>query len=347
MAYSKKTVLPDNVDKLKSMLRDKKIEGTIVIHGDEDYLKCHYFNQILDSLVAPEARSFDYTEFLNEFNADALMDLSMALPMASDKRLILLRDIEVSKLNEHDLNAVSETISMLPAECVLIFLFIAPIDVTTAKAKKLFSNTLIVRCDRASSYTLENWASKLLADKDRKISREVAKKLVEACNFDMFMIKNETDRLAAVSDTEVTEDMLAAMNIVSVEDDSFKLAEAMATGDYTGAYKMLSDMEYKKAKPMDIMGAVCSVFADMYRVCVAVESGHRSLDIADYYGYANKDFVLKRAYSRLNGRPPQFFRKAVEACAETDKQIKTQFHDISAIFELIGKIAALEKGEMI
>lgn len=346
MAYGKKTFEPDNIDTLKSMLRDGKVEGTIVIHGEEDYLKLHYANQILDAVVPPEARSFDYTEFMNDFNADALMDLSMALPMGSDKRLIMIRDIDIPKLKENEINAITGTVSTLPAECVLVFLFVAPADLSTAKARKLCAGALTVRCDKASPSTLENWASKLLADKGRKISRSVAAKLVEACNCDMFTIKNETDRLAALTDSDVTEDMLTAMSIVSVEDDAFRLAESMATGDYTSAYRMLSEMEFKKAKPTDIMGAVCSVFADMYRVSVAVNTGHRSMDIADYYGYAGKDFVLKRAYHRINGRPAEFFRKAVEACAETDRQIKTQFHDMGAVYVLIGRIAALEKGEL-
>ena len=332
----------DNLTGLKEMLRDRSLHGTSVLFGHEDFLKAHYAGMITDSLVAPAARDFNLTSFEGDFEPAELSDTVSAMPFMSDKRLIILRDIDIPKLAEDKLNALKHIMSNLPSECILLFMYMAiELDMSTAKAQKLFSDAFCVCLQRATTRSLVNWVAKMLSERSRRISNETAQQLVEMCGNDMFTIKNECDKLAALADDEVTGDMLSFLAVGTLESDAFKLSEEMAQGNTAAAYKILSSLSANKAKPADVMGAVCSVYADLYRVAVAKNEGYLAMSLAGSFGYAKKRFVLTNAERRLKGRPVSFFREAMLLCADCDRKIKQSFTDMVAVEILIGKLAAL------
>ena len=345
-----------DTDTLKAMLRRKETSGAIVLYGQEDYLKNLSAERVVSAYVDEAARSFDFTEIYRELDLGRLRDLTMALPMLSEKRVILLRDPDIYSGGDEQAEALAKLIAELPAECVLIFVFVseplsfeAPKNRTDKKvnrACKVFAEATAVSCDRLPPEKAEVWIASLLSERGVAIDRRTARKLAEICGGDMYAIKNNAEILAASGEKTVTENMLSAVIYNTVEEDSFRLADAIAEGRCDEAYSLIEELASTKADPREYMPTVLSGFIAMYRVAVAKEKtgGWSSLD--GKFTYIKSNYPLKRAAARLKGRPTEYFRRAILLCADAERRLKRDFAGYEVYYELIGGLAALDvKGE--
>ncbi len=343
-------------DSLKKMLKQTLPGGAYVLYGQEDYLKNLSASRILDACVEPAARSFDFTEFFEDIDVGALRDLSMALPMLSQKRVILIRDADIYDMREEQAQSLAKLIKELPDECIMIFVFVTK-QIAFAKsktfpekkaerAKSVFADACLVSCDKLSASKAERWIAGMLAERKKRISPEVAHKLFELCDGDMYSIKNNTDILGASDAEEITEDMLSFVTYASLEEDSFRLADAISGGDYTKAYNILDDLIKKKADPRELMPTVLSNFVSLYRVAVATEQKGDYRVLEGQFGYKSPAYQLKKARGELRGRPTEYFRRAILLCAEAERKLKLKFAGYEAYYELIGGLVALDEEKL-
>ncbi|MBO4584096.1 MAG: DNA polymerase III subunit delta [Clostridia bacterium] len=344
-----------DTDTLKTLLRRKAIGGAIVLYGEEDYLKNLSAGRVISAYVEEAARSFDFTELFQELDIGRLRDLTMALPMLSEKRVVLLRDPDIYAGGDEQAESLARLIAELPEECVLIFLFInQPLsfeqpkgrpDRKVARALKVFADANVVSCDRLPPDKAEVWITSLLAEKGVAIERRTARKLAEICAGDMYAIKNNADILAASGEKAVTEAMLSAVTYNTVEEDSFRLADAIADGRYADAYSILDELASTKADPREFMPTVISGFVAMYRVAVARDKTGSWAPLEGKFSYVKSNYPLKRAAARLKGRPTEYFRKAALLCVNAERRLKRDFAGYEVYYELIGGLAALGEKE--
>ena len=340
-----------DTDTLKTQLRRKAIGGAIVLYGQEDYLKNLSAERVISAYVDEAARSFDFTEVYRELDIGRLRDLTMALPMLSEKRVILLRDPDIYSGGEEQAEALAKLIAELPAECVLVFVFIAePLafeapknrtDRKVTRANKVFAEATAVSCDRLPPDKAEVWITSLLSERGVAVSRRVAGKLAEKCAGDMYAIKNNVEILAASGKKEITEDMLSAVVYNTVEEDSFRLADAIADEKYAEAYSIIGELASTKADPREFMPTVLSGFVAMYRVAVAKEKTGGWSCLEGQFTYIKSNYPLKKAAARIKGRPTEYFRRAVLLCADAERRLKRDFAGYEAYYELIGGLATL------
>ena len=236
---------------------------------------------------------------------------------------------------------------------MLIFVFVseplafeAPKNRTDRKinrANKVFAEATAVSCDRLPPDKAEVWITSLLAEKGVEIDRSAARGLAELCGGDMYAIKNNADILAASGEKRVTEKMLSRVTYNTVEEDSFRLADAIADGKWSEAYSILDDLASTKADPREFMPTVLSGFVAMYRVAVAKEKKGSWAPLEGQFTYVKSNYPLKKAAARLNGRPVEYFRRAVLLCADAERRLKRDFAGYEVYYELIGGLAALEE----
>ena len=344
-----------DTDALKTLIRRKETGGAIVLYGQEDYLKNLSAERVISAYVDEAARSFDFTEIYRELDLGRLRDLTMALPMLSEKRVILLRDPDIYSGGDEQAEALAKLIAELPAECVLIFVFISEqvsfdqpkgrTEKKITRACKVFAEATVVSCDRLPPEKAEVWITSLFSQRGVAVDRRVARKLAEICGGDMYAIKNNAEILAASGKKTVTEDMLSAVIYNTVEEDSFRLADAIAEARYAEAYSIIAELASTKADPREYMPTVLSGFIAMYRVAVAKEKtgGWSSLD--GKFTYVKSNYPLKRAAARLKGRPTEHFRRTILLCADAERRLKRDFAGYEVYYELIGGLAALEEKE--
>lgn len=341
-----------DTDALKSEIRRGEVGGAYVIYGREDYLKNLSANRIISALVSEQARGFDYTEIFGELDIGRLRDLTMVLPMLSEKRVVLLRDPDIYETGAEHAADLGKLIKELPRECVLVFVFVSvPLsfeaprnrsDKKVTRAKEIFADATAVSCDRLSGGKAVTWITAMLGKRGVSIERDVAAKLYELCGGDMYTIKNDTDILASSGGNAVTEDMLFFVTHATVEQDSFALSNAMADGDFDRVYALLSDLERRKVDPRELMPTVLSAFTAMYRVAVAKEEKGNYRVLEGSFGYQKNSYPLRMAASRVRGRTRRQLRRAVLLCADAERRLKRDFAGYEAYYELAGGLSALK-----
>ena len=96
----------------------KAPEGTYFFYGEEDYLKDHYIKQIRRAVITDESLA-DFNEFVFDdmsFSLAAFEDAPTALPLMTDKKLVVVKLSEYSKAEEEDADRLYELIKFVDTQ---------------------------------------------------------------------------------------------------------------------------------------------------------------------------------------------------------------------------------------
>ncbi len=91
--------------------------------------------------------------------------------------------------------------------------------------------------------------------------------LLARCGEDQFLLKNEIDKLAALSGYgTITAEMMASLGTVTLDADTFDMVKLVAAGRTDQAQQKLKTLLALQNKPIMITGALIGNYIDMYRV---------------------------------------------------------------------------------
>src|SRR6188474_1400718 len=82
-------------DVFSRQIRSGDIPPAIYLYGDEDVLKDEAVRAILEAVVDPGLRDFNYdVRTASQLDPDHVEALCATLPMMADRRLVVIRDVE-------------------------------------------------------------------------------------------------------------------------------------------------------------------------------------------------------------------------------------------------------------
>jgi DNA polymerase-3 subunit delta len=112
-----------SLKELQNSLQAGNIPGLILLYGQEGFFVEQGEKVVLDALVEPANRDFNYSLFHGkDFNALDVVEQSRTFPVFADKRLVVIRNIHEAKSEQLDglldyVNSpVPETILLVTAE---------------------------------------------------------------------------------------------------------------------------------------------------------------------------------------------------------------------------------------
>ena len=98
---SKKTVAPSGLTELKSALKRESPANLYIFYGDEDYLRDYYLTEMRKKTVPDGMESFNLRIFQGkDLELQALSEAVEAVPMMSDRTLVLVYDWDLFKNEE-------------------------------------------------------------------------------------------------------------------------------------------------------------------------------------------------------------------------------------------------------
>ena len=113
--------------------------------------------------------------------------------------------------------------------------------------------------------------------------------LLDRCGDDQFLLRNEVDKLAALSGYgTVTPDMVRALGTVTLDADTFDMVKLVASGQTVKALQKLTILLRLQNDPILITGALIGNYLDIYRVLLARQSRRQLADAARDFGYTGK-----------------------------------------------------------
>jgi DNA polymerase-3 subunit delta len=326
---------------LKKQLRSKEFARLYFLYGEEKYLISFYAGQLVEKLLGRNPSDFDFQQLQGaDATVDGIAEAVEALPMMSEKKCVRVDDLDVEAMNAQELSKLYELLEDLPESCVLL---IAQTTLQmdgkrSAKWKKFLTAAekagAVVPLEKRGAAALEKQLVEWAAKRNCTLTPADAGRMVQMCGDDLTTLGNELEKLCAyAAGRAITREDIEAVVTQNLETTVFVMAKALVAGDYDRAYRQLDLLFYQKEEPVAVLAVLASSFIDLYRVCVAKESGENIGVIAADFQYKGKEFRLKNAERDLRRMNIEYLRACLEIMIETDAALKSSRVDRRVLME--------------
>ncbi len=311
-----------------------------LIVGDENYLKQKYANLLADSVVPAGLEAFNVHKLKGEDTTpEEIADCVLALPAMCERTCVLVHDYDFDNAKEDEKEFLISLLSDLPDTCVLIFWQDTKGFSTKTKLSKQImelctNNGALCNLDKREQGDLARFVVNECKKRDREMSIDAAYYLVSSVGDDMANLLNEIEKLCSFASAGITVSDIDAICVKSVEATAFQMIDALLINDFDGAFSALKVLMEQRTEPTMILGALVSTFVDMYRVKLALESGHKLADLKAAYPVAYKsDFKLRNAMNRAKKYSLSSLSLSLEILGRADFKLKSSFDDNQVVLE--------------
>ena len=303
---------------IKALIRSGDIGGAFLLFGTESYLKEFYSSKLKDKAVSPDFADFNYHFF--DGASCTLEDIEQAVeafPMMSSNTCVFVKDMAVDSLDEDSYEKLEKIVSDVPDYCTLIFYI--------GKADSL----------KKTAYELAKMLVGAAQKRDSSLSQRNAEYLVSCVGDDMVTLLNEIDKLSAYAEgREITRADIDLMCVKTIEANAFDLTKYIISDNFDKAYETLNMLFAQRADVMMIMGAVISVFVDIYRVKVSVSAGYRDTQPAEIFSnYRGREFKLTKVSRQASALSVRVLRQCLDELHRADTLLKSSAVDNRIVME--------------
>lgn len=314
------------------------------LYGAETYFVNSAVSQIEKKVIQPGFGSFNLQRFQGEkLDWNALEDACEALPMMSDRKCIVVKDLDVEKLLKADLDRLHALVASL-AESTVLVLYMVSVTVDLKRSAKY--RKLAEAVEKAGGISCEfplkdrATLSRALCERARKahvkMEMQAAGALIDRCSSNYSILQNEMDKLIAYVGElgEITEREIDECCIRSIDASAFDLAKSILAGNFDRAYHLLDELFYLRQEAISILGALSMAFADLYRAKCAQASGKSADQVAADFRYPkNRLFAVRNAFRDVRSFSGTHVRACIAALYDADRKLKSSKQDDRLILE--------------
>ena len=301
---------------LKARLQ-KKLGNCYLVQG-EDILLYDKALELIKAKANLQLEEFNFIVFDEDsFGADAVINTCETLPMGSDKKIVLLKNVTKfdkafkDKINAYLKNPVESTI-------LVIFDFFNKFDFIISEN---------VSAKRLDDKSLKDIIVAELSSHGKTITNDACQQLIESCCNYYSFIKNELDKLFACDDDEI--DVETINNLVSKETEFtvFELTDALSKKNANKAIELLSLMD----KDTKTFSLVLNHFRRLFFVSI---SNMTDKEIADLLGV--KEYAIIKAKELAKNFNKLQLKNIYEMLNDVDFYIKNgQMQTENALYYLV------------
>lgn len=292
---------------LRDAVRDKKFAPAYYLFGEDDYLKEHAVQQLIEAAVDPTTRDFNLEiRRATDLDAETLGSLLGTPPMMADRRVLVIRDVGALR---KDARAVLDRYIKSPVPDALVVL------VTPAGAKtdrSLSMHAVALDFEPLPGDRVPKWISyHAETELHTPITPDAATLLQSAVGTDLAQLATELDKLASYTNGE-TIDEAAVIAVVGVRRSETLGAflDAVGARDAVTALELLPGiMAQPKSSAVTIVMALTA-----QTLAIAWARARRERGVPPGRITGELFGLLKEAGSVYTGRP---WGEAVDAWART------------------------------
>lgn len=265
---------------LKSRL-NKKIEVCYLVQG-EDILLYDKALEMIKKAANLQLEDFNFNVFDDDsFNGDLVLDTCETMPMGSDKKIVLLKNI--TNLNENFKKKLKEYLkNPVESTCLVIFDFFNKFDFLISEK---------ISAKRLDDQSLKDIVIAELRSCGKSITDEANQSLIESCCNYYSLIKSELEKLRSCDDIEITAKTIENLVCKQTEFTVFELTDALSKRDADKAISLLSLMP----KDTKTFSLVLNHFRRLFFVAV---SDGTDKELADLLGVKEYAVVVSRRLSK-------------------------------------------------
>ena len=243
----------------------------------------------------------------DNFDMQTVLNTCEILPMASDKRLVIVKNI--TKFNENDRVLLEKYLKNPVKSTVLVILDF--FDKFSA-VKNLCE---FVDARRFNRELLQSVVVNELAKHDKKISLEAVGTLIDYCNGYLTNIVNEIDKLVYFdSDPLITKKIVETVVNKNAEFSIFELTEALGKKQGDKVISLLSKLE----KEAGIFGLITNHFRRLFFIAISDASDQ---ELANLLGV--KEYAIKKQREQVRSFSKMQLKKIFALLEKLDYDIKS------------------------
>lgn len=328
-----------NTKSFKEHLKKGELDNLYFLYGDESYILKQYEKKLISLAVSDDDKGFNFNLFDDRgFKVDLLADAVYLLPLMSDKKCVLVKDVDVNGLSQSEFDKLKELVSDLPETTVVIFSCInTEVNLKTkwksfiSLCEKYGSVVEVKRLDRSDIVKIVCHNAKM---DNGIISQATAGYLVDKSGGDINQILNELDKLLMfTSGSEITREHIDKLITSEIDSTVFELSKAIIKNNFNIAIEKLDALFYNKEEPVAIISAISMAFIDIYRIKCANASNKRTEDVLKDFDYKGREFRLKYAADDSRRYSTGFIRKVLNELSSTDEALKSLKTDSRVLLE--------------
>lgn len=326
--------------RLKAALKAGEPENVYIFYGEEAYLCAHYLG-MLRKLIVPDG--------LEDFNLHRLdgrgvtvqtvADAAEALPMMSERTLVVVTDMDIYKLNEAQRNQLISLLEDFPPYCCLVFVYDVAAYKPDGKMKKLkealSSHVSAVEFKAQGQSDLVNWISRHFDERGKTIDRAASEHLIFMCGTLMTGLLPEIEKISSYAKgKKITIDDINAVADPIVEADVFAMTNAISRGDYDGAAETLGKLLKRQEEPVRLLSLIGGEMRKLYTARIAIENGRDRSWLVDIWGMRS-DYPAKLLMQSARSFTKKWCRDGVTLCRRADLDMKTKGTDSADVLKLL------------
>ncbi len=248
-------------DQLTRALKQGTLAPVYYVHGEEMALAQDAVNSIVDRAVDPAMRDFNLDQrTASTLDPDDLSSLLNTLPMMTERRAVILRDVDAWQKKARGRTALLRYLERPSPETVLVMVQGDPEDKPDAE---LSARAVTVRCDRLQPDRAVRWILYTAGTLGFDVPQDAAEHLLHAVGNDLTALRAELEKLAALPEgTEITPTLVGDLVGVRRGETTFDWRDALFDGDAARAVALtptvLSQSGVSGVKLVTLVGVTLS-----------------------------------------------------------------------------------------
>jgi DNA polymerase-3 subunit delta len=319
-----------------------------LLFGEEDYLKNLAVSYARETLIGDPSFACFNEIVLDalDFHPEKLRSALMSLPMMADRKVILLRGLDINSLRSGELDALCDVLGELDEydyNTVLLPVASGNLDEgylprrPSATLSKLCASLRPVRYERCTPQKLIGWCIRHFEHNGATATPEICQALIDCCGRNMMTLASEIDKISfyilAHGRAEVTAPDIHTVACQSVEYDAFAFAGALMDRDAARALDILAELKFRRTEPLFILSEVIRTGCDMLAVLLLTREGKTPAEIAGTLKLHEYKVSLYRKSAAAVGEVA--VRRMISACHEADRALKLSPQGYAALEKLI------------
>lgn len=336
---AQKTEAVNDIQKLRTAIREQNTDNFYIFHGEETFLLHHYLGQLKKLLIDPLTESFNYNKLTKEtFDLRGFADAVESLPMMGEHTLVWVDDIDIFKLPEGDREKLTEVFSDIPDYCTVVFTFETVEWKPDKRLKKFWDsisqNATVIEFAKQSQRDLIAWITRHFAANKKRITPDLCAYLIDITGGTMTALAGEIAKISAYSGAEnITKSDIDTVTEPVLDAVVFQMTDLMGEGNYGAALTKLRQLLQMQNEPLSILGAIGAHFRRLSTARTLMDNGKTAEDLMKLCGI--RDYPARKMMASTKRFSAPFCAKAAELILETDRNIKTSLDDPERLMELL------------
>ncbi len=319
-----------------------------LLFGEEDYLKALAVNFARQTLIGDPSFACFNEMIIDalDYHPEKLRSAFFPLPMMADRKVILLRGLDLNGMKQSEIDALCEVLSELPEydyNTVLLPAAANGLDEgylpkrPSATLSKLCAYLRPVRYERCTPAKLNGWCIRHFEHNGVSATPQLCDALIDRCGRSMMTLASEIDKisyyvLSHERQDVSTEDIVTVASSVT-EYDAFAFAGALMDRDAARALDILTDLKFKRTDPLIVLGEVIRTACDMLSVLLLTNEGKTPAEIAKLLKIHEYKVTLYRKSAAGAGEAA--LRRMIAAAHVADRSLKLSPRGYAALEEWI------------